>query len=336
MRACALVGFPSLHPIYRRIRGVSAGFGQQNRGTAQWSYTVRGSWHGLWSSFNPCVSSLPPCLRISSSTSQSTACVSLLSLTSWFNAALIARPSSSPGGAPGVSLRPEPGLLEPRRVLPRHLNSAKSAEHKNHVVVRHGRDPTPRADLLHKLGTLTVAASKTDASRRVIDRTPAVLAELEILIGRAPEEPTALLFEARSGRKDTRHNARRMLDTAVEKANVQLAEKGIEPIPKVGLHGLRRPTRRYAAPSATTSPTRPRSSATSTPGSRSAPTRRRCGAGRGSRRPKGPSSTGPPNGHECAQTTARAPKSSPSMSCGEAKSLALAGLSARRASSPRP
>jgi integrase len=89
-------------------------------------------------------------------------------------------------------------------------------------------------------GTLTVAASKTDAGRRVIDLTPAVLAELEFLLGRVPDEPTALLFSTRSGRKDTRQNARRILDKAVEKANVQLVEKGIEPIPKVGLHGLRR------------------------------------------------------------------------------------------------
>jgi integrase len=89
-------------------------------------------------------------------------------------------------------------------------------------------------------GTLTVPASKTEAGVRVIDLTPAVLTELEVLLSRVPEEPAAVVFGTRSGRKDTRQNARRMLDTAVEKANVVLAEKGIEPIPKIGLHALRR------------------------------------------------------------------------------------------------
>jgi integrase len=89
-------------------------------------------------------------------------------------------------------------------------------------------------------GTLTVPASKTDAGVRVIDLTPTVVAELETLLGRVSEEPTAFVFGTRSGRKDTRQNARRMLDAAVEKANMALAEKGIEPIPKIGLHALRR------------------------------------------------------------------------------------------------
>jgi integrase len=88
--------------------------------------------------------------------------------------------------------------------------------------------------------TLTVTASKTAAGVRTVDVSPAVLAELESLLGRIPEEPTALVFGTRTGRKDTRQNARRMLDTAVEDANVKLAEKGIEPISKIGLHALRR------------------------------------------------------------------------------------------------
>jgi integrase len=88
--------------------------------------------------------------------------------------------------------------------------------------------------------TLTVAASKTHAGVRTVDVSPAVLAELEQLLDRIPLEPTALVFGTRTGRKDTRQNARRMLDTAVADANVQLAEKGIEPISKIGLHALRR------------------------------------------------------------------------------------------------
>jgi integrase len=70
--------------------------------------------------------------------------------------------------------------------------------------------------------------------------SPAVLAELKQLLNRVPPEPTALVFGTRTGRKDTRQNARRMLDTAVADANVRLAEKGIEPISKIGLHALRR------------------------------------------------------------------------------------------------
>jgi integrase len=88
--------------------------------------------------------------------------------------------------------------------------------------------------------TLTVAASKTHAGVRTVDVSPAVLAELEQLLDRVPAEPTALVFGTRTGRKDTRQNARRMLDTAIEDANVKLAEKGIEPIGKIGLHALRR------------------------------------------------------------------------------------------------
>jgi integrase len=88
--------------------------------------------------------------------------------------------------------------------------------------------------------TLTVVVSKTDAGVRAVDLTPAVLAELEQLLDRIPPEPAALVFGTRTGRKDTRQNAGRMLDAAVKDANVKLAEKGIEPIDKIGLHALRR------------------------------------------------------------------------------------------------
>ena len=91
-------------------------------------------------------------------------------------------------------------------------------------------------------GTLTVERSKTDAGVRVVDLTPALRDELALWLDRSRfKEPTDLVFPTLKGEKDCRQNVRRrLLLRAIEKANVRLAEDGIEPIGNVGPHGLRR------------------------------------------------------------------------------------------------
>ncbi len=91
-------------------------------------------------------------------------------------------------------------------------------------------------------GTLTVERSKTDAGVRVVDLTPALRDELALWLDRSRfKEPTDLVFPTLKGEKDCRQNVRRrLLLRAIEKANVRLAEDGIELIGDVGPHGLRR------------------------------------------------------------------------------------------------
>jgi integrase len=92
-------------------------------------------------------------------------------------------------------------------------------------------------------GTLAVVDSKTPAGVRVVDLTPAVREELALWLDRSPFKlPTDLAFPTLKGQKDNRQNVRRrLLLAAVERANVKLAQLGIEPIAgNIGLHGLRR------------------------------------------------------------------------------------------------
>lgn len=91
-------------------------------------------------------------------------------------------------------------------------------------------------------GTLTVGRSKTDAGIRVVDLTPALRDELALWRDRSKYGgPNDLVFPTLRGLQDNRQNVRRrLLLPAIEKANVKLAEAGIETIDKVGLHGLRR------------------------------------------------------------------------------------------------
>jgi integrase len=58
----------------------------------------------------------------------------------------------------------------------------------------------------------------------------------------APDKrPTGLVFRTLAGKPDNRQNVRRrLLMPAIEKANKQLVELGIEPIGSVSPHGLRR------------------------------------------------------------------------------------------------
>lgn len=91
-------------------------------------------------------------------------------------------------------------------------------------------------------GTLTVVRSKTDAGRRTIDLTPALREELTLWLDRCPHKaPTDPVFPTAKGGHDCRQNVRRrLLVTAIERANKQLVAEGIEPIEDVSLHGLRR------------------------------------------------------------------------------------------------
>lgn len=91
-------------------------------------------------------------------------------------------------------------------------------------------------------GTLTVGRSKTDAGIRVVDLTPALRDDLALWRDRSKHgAPNDLVFPTLKGGVDNRQNVRRrLLLSAIEKANVTLAEAGIETIGVVGLHGLRR------------------------------------------------------------------------------------------------
>jgi integrase len=91
-------------------------------------------------------------------------------------------------------------------------------------------------------GTLTVAKSKTEAGIRVVDLTPALRDELATYLDRSPfKKPTDLVFATSAGRKHGRQNVRqRLFMKAIERANVRLAELGIEPLGDVRPHGLRR------------------------------------------------------------------------------------------------
>ncbi len=55
------------------------------------------------------------------------------------------------------------------------------------------------------------------------------------------KKPTDLVFPTQRGHKDTRQNVRtRLLVKAIKKANEKLIVAGIEPIPLISPHGLRR------------------------------------------------------------------------------------------------
>jgi integrase len=91
-------------------------------------------------------------------------------------------------------------------------------------------------------GTLAVVASKTDAGVRTVDLPPALRDELATYLdGSRFKKPTDLVFPTSSGKKDNRQNIRqRLFMKAIERANVKLAEKRIEPLGDVRPHGLRR------------------------------------------------------------------------------------------------
>jgi integrase len=90
-------------------------------------------------------------------------------------------------------------------------------------------------------GTLTVAASKTDAGVRQVDLPNALRRELakhKLRTRHSSEGPT---FPNRNGQRQSVGNVERRLKTAIRRANVRLAELGIRPIDEaVTPHSLRR------------------------------------------------------------------------------------------------
>jgi len=90
-------------------------------------------------------------------------------------------------------------------------------------------------------GTLTVAASKTDAGVRQVDLPDALRRELakhKLRTRRSSEGP---MFPSRNGQRQSVSNIERRLKTAIRRANKRLAELGIRPIDEaVTPHSLRR------------------------------------------------------------------------------------------------
>ena len=91
-------------------------------------------------------------------------------------------------------------------------------------------------------GTIRVVDSKTAAGVRTVLLTPAVRDELNLWLDRSPFKlPTDSVFPTRSRRKDNRHNIRqRLLHPAVKPANERLVKLGIESLPPISPHALRR------------------------------------------------------------------------------------------------
>lgn len=98
--------------------------------------------------------------------------------------------------------------------------------------------------------TIRVRQSKTAAGVREVDLTPALTEELGTLKA-APGSGGAkdpVFASVHPGRRDLSKSAklerhrvrRRILDRSIRAANESLVEKGIEPIGKVTIHGLRR------------------------------------------------------------------------------------------------
>jgi integrase len=89
-------------------------------------------------------------------------------------------------------------------------------------------------------GTLTVAASKTDAGVRQVDLPQALRAELVAYKARTrhTDGPT---FPNRNGQRQSVSNVERRMKTAIRRANVRLDKLGIRPIDDVATpHSLRR------------------------------------------------------------------------------------------------
>lgn len=99
-----------------------------------------------------------------------------------------------------------------------------------------------REDINLVKATITVRKSKTDAGIRVVDMPPALRDELAAYLADSPlQAPGDLAFGTSTGGKQSATNVRRRLfAVAIERANVRLAELGIEPLGAVRPHGLRR------------------------------------------------------------------------------------------------
>lgn len=90
-------------------------------------------------------------------------------------------------------------------------------------------------------GTVRVRASKTDAGVRLVDVPLALREELSDHKARSPRTaPRDPVFVNRDGRRQTVSNVERRFKTAIRRANVRLAELGVEPISEAATpHSLR-------------------------------------------------------------------------------------------------
>lgn len=90
-------------------------------------------------------------------------------------------------------------------------------------------------------GTLTVAASKTDAGVRQVDLPDALRRELAKQKLRTRHSNAGPMFPNRNGQRQSVSNVERRMKTAIRRANVRLAALGIRPIDEaVTPHSLRR------------------------------------------------------------------------------------------------
>jgi len=90
-------------------------------------------------------------------------------------------------------------------------------------------------------GTLTVAASKTDAGVRQVDLPNALRRELAKHKLRTRRSSEGSMFPSRNGQRQSVGNVERRLKTVIRQANVRLGELGIRPIDEaVTPHSLRR------------------------------------------------------------------------------------------------
>jgi len=90
-------------------------------------------------------------------------------------------------------------------------------------------------------GTLTVAASKTDAGVRRVDLPDALRKELAAYKLRTLYSNEGPMFRNRKGRRQGVSNVERRLKTGIRRANKRLIEIGLRPIDEaVTPHSLRR------------------------------------------------------------------------------------------------
>jgi integrase len=86
-----------------------------------------------------------------------------------------------------------------------------------------------------------VPGTKTDAAERKLRLLGVLRDELDRYPAPVDATPDALLFGTSTGRRQGETNVRRrVLEPAVELANEQMAKEGLEPLPRLTPHSLRR------------------------------------------------------------------------------------------------
>lgn len=90
-------------------------------------------------------------------------------------------------------------------------------------------------------GVIRVRGTKTAAAAREVDLLPALRDVLAALKARRDPGRDDLLFVTSRGTSYDRHNvSRRLFKPAVERANARLTEAGLDPLPNITPHSLRR------------------------------------------------------------------------------------------------